>query len=372
MFFERANGKFRLNGKCQIKGKTMKLQDVIEKRNRFHRGVVRLRGGTNETMSVGVWVMTGRRPGPTLYIQAAQHTEYQGTGAIRDLAEKVKPEMLRGTLILVPLVCTRITEFHDKRFDEDGPTINVKILKEVNAFGTDRDLYRQWPGNPEGVAEQRMVHLLWENFVKYADAFVDIHSWSMYSVPTLLVYGKSKRSLELALSTGYPYINVLRPASHGPLKDTYDIRSNEMNIKVPRLGVPGFVIEATHVSGQGGWLIKENMRLVERALLNLMKKMGMLSGKGDYSAPSVLYDMNETHVKAKKKGFFIPEAPLGTLFKKGAVVGRVYDIKTFELIETLKAPCAACFHAIWPVAVVTPKNYAVMLKDNFKIIRHKD
>ena len=198
---------------------------------------------------------------------------------------------------------------------------------------------------------------------------MDIHSWSIFSVPTILVDGKSRRSLELAISTGYPYITALRPATHGPLKNPYDPEGNEMDLKVPRLGVPGFVVESTHVGVQGGWLVKENMQMVARALMNLMKKMGMIAGKADYSAQSVLYDMNETHIKPKKRGIFMPEAPLGTIFKKGAVVGRVYDIGTFELIETLKTPRAGCFHAIWPVAVVTPKNFAVLLKDNFKIIR---
>jgi predicted deacylase len=231
-------------------------------------------------------------------------------------------------------------------------------------------MYRAWPGDPAGKLGERMVHLLWEGFVKHADAFVDIHSWSTFSTPSVTVDGKHRRSFELAKWTGYPYVDAIRPATHGYWKGHYDPKSDQMFMKVPRLGVPGFVIESTHVPSLGGWLVKENMETVKRALANLMKKMGMLAGAPDYSARSILFDMNETHVKPKKRGFLIPEAPLGTIFKKGDVVGRVYAIDTFELLETLKTPRAGCFQAVWPVAVAGPRaDFAISLKDNFKVLK---
>jgi predicted deacylase len=215
-----------------------------------------------------------------------------------------------------------------------------------------------------------MVHHLWEQFVRHSDAFVDIHSWSTFGAPGVTVDGKHERSLELAKWTGYPYIDAIQPATHGYWKGHYDPESDQMFMKVPRLGVPGFVLESTHVPPLGAWLVKENMGMVKIALVNLMKKMGMLSGAPDYSSRCVLFSMNETHIKPRKRGMFIPEAPLGTIFRKGDVVGRVHDIDTFELLETLKTPRAGCFHAIWPVAVVSPKvDFAVSLKDDFKILK---
>jgi len=352
----------------------MKLSDVIDKRNRFHKGVVKVKGPNNEKMRLGIWVITGKRPGPALYVQAAQHPEYQGCGAIRDLAEEVMPEKLRGTLILVPLVNTPAARMLEKTIVWKDYRMKIRSSHrgKKRAASAYCDMYREWPGDPDGVLGQRMVHHLWEHFVSRSDAFVDIHSWSTFGVPAVTVDGKHRRSLELAKWTGYPYIGAQSPAAHGYWKGHYDPESDHMFMKVPRLGVPGFVLESTHVSGIGGWLVKENMGTVRRALVNLMKKMGMLPGRPDYSSRCVLFDINETHIKPKKRGLFIPEAPLGTIFKKGDVVGRVYDIDTFELLETLRAPRPGCFNAIWPVAVVSPKvDFAVSLKDNFKVLKLK-
>lgn len=353
----------------------MKLSDVIQKRNRFHKGVLKVAVPKGERMQLAVWVVTGSRPGPTLYIQAAQHPEYQGVGAIRDLAEQVNPKKLSGTLILVPLVSTNHTQMLDKTIIWEKYRMRRRSPRKKYDPKTLplRNFYTQWPGDPESPAvEPRMVYYLWENFVKYADAFVDIHCWSMFGVPAISVDGKSKQSLELAIDTGYPYIYSMRPASYGMWVGKYNPESREMFMKVPRLGVPGFVLESTHVSDQGGWLIKENMQTVTRALMNLMKKMGMLAGKPDYSSRSVLFEnLNEIHIKPKTRGFFIPEAPLGTIFKKGDVVGRVYDINTFELLEKIRAPRTGCFNSIYPVPVVSPKVYALTLKDSFKVLKLK-
>jgi len=349
----------------------VKLADVIDKRNRSHKGMIKINAGRGERMSLGILVITGKRPGPVLYIQAAQHPEFQGCGAIRDLAEEIKPERLRGTLILVPLAGTHNAQMLDKtHMWKDYIQKNRPPAKKTKAkTNASRNMYFLWPGDPKGsTVQQRMVNYLWEGYLKHSDVFVDIHSWSLFGVPAVSVDGKSKRSLELACWTGYPYIYALKPVRYGSWKGFYDPESSQMYMKVPRLGVPGFVIEGTHVSEQGGWIFYENIQMIKRTLRNLMKKMGMLAGRPDYSSRSVLLQ-REIPVKPKKRGLFIPEGPLGTIFKKGDIVGRIYDIDTFELLEKLKAPRAGCFSSIWPVAVVTPENYAIMLNDDFRVLK---
>ncbi len=58
-------------------------------------------------------VVRGTRPGKTLLASGAVHgDEYEGTIAVQDLYEKLRPETMQGTFVGIPVKCDLLLDIH--------------------------------------------------------------------------------------------------------------------------------------------------------------------------------------------------------------------------------------------------------------------
>lgn len=109
---------------------------------------------------VAVAVVTGDRPGPTLWLEGAIHgNEIDSAIFVQKLIEAVNPAELRGTLIAVPVVnhaafvaCQR-----------DGPLDG-------------KDANRQFPGRADGSYSEQLADAIRASVEAHADYVIDVHS----------------------------------------------------------------------------------------------------------------------------------------------------------------------------------------------------
>ncbi|HYE04351.1 MAG TPA: succinylglutamate desuccinylase/aspartoacylase family protein [Planctomycetota bacterium] len=103
-------------------------------------------------------VVAGVRPGQTLLVTAGVHgDEYEGMAAIRALRRRVDPGLLRGRLVLAPVV-------------NDGA---FRAGARVAADGL--DLARVCPGRADGGPTERAAFAV-SRMIAASDAYVDLHS----------------------------------------------------------------------------------------------------------------------------------------------------------------------------------------------------
>lgn len=116
--------------------------------------------GMNVHVPLHVW--RGLEPGPVAFITAALHgDEINGTGAIRTLIRDAGLKLIRGSLILVPV-------------------INVLGFDRHSRYLPDRrDLNRCFPGTRSGSLASRMARTFFDEIVSRCDFGIDLHTASL-------------------------------------------------------------------------------------------------------------------------------------------------------------------------------------------------
>lgn len=125
--------------------------------------ISRLSNHTPITLPVDV--MHGARPGPAMFITAAIHgDELDGVEIIRRVRRTLKPEILGGTLLSVPIV------------NAYGFIGRSRYLPDR------RDLNRSFPGSPYGSLAGRIANLLLTEVVKRCQIGIDLHTAAVHRV----------------------------------------------------------------------------------------------------------------------------------------------------------------------------------------------
>ena len=107
---------------------------------------------TGDEIRMPIRVIRSEEPGPTVFITAAIHgDEINGTGIIHDFMFGDMVEILKGTLILVPVVNVFGFETHERYLPDR------------------RDLNRSFPGTSQGSLASRMARKLMKEVVLKCD-----------------------------------------------------------------------------------------------------------------------------------------------------------------------------------------------------------
>ncbi len=196
--------------------------------------------------------------GPTLLLTGGVHgDEYEGQIALSRLAQSLQPEQIRGRLILIPAVNV-------------PAALNGTRLSPIDG----RDLNRCFPGNPRGTFSEMLAHFIDSKLLPRVDASVDLHtaghsadcvpSTNMHYVPDAAL---RRRTMAAAAAFGAPYNVVFWGVDEGAT----------LTSSVERRGILSIGTEI------GGWgrVSVEGVRIGERGVRNMLKHLGMMSGKVD-------------------------------------------------------------------------------------------
>jgi uncharacterized protein len=193
-------------------------------------------------------IVRGPEPGPALLVTAAIHgDELNGTGVVRELIVNRPPRLLRGTLVLIPVVNILGFERH-ARYMPDR-----------------RDLNRSFPGSSRGSLTARFAHVLFDDIISQCQYCIDLHSAATRRInrPHIRadLRNESVKRLAMAFGCGLIVDNA------GP--------SGSMRREASRAGCATVVLEAGEI-----WKIEPAVVEVGvRGVLNVLAELGMVKDK---------------------------------------------------------------------------------------------
>lgn len=252
-----------------------------------------------QEVSVPVFLVNGGREGPTLAVTAGIHgAEYSSIEAALRLGRSLRPEELRGEVIVVPVVNS--LAFRNRSIyvcPIDGKNVN-----------------RVFPGSPDGTASEMLAHWLLQNVILQADYYVDLHGGDL--IEELRPYTNyyrtgspavSEEGLRMAKVFGIPYVKG----------------SDSMGsacASAAQAGIPSILAES---GGQGIWT-EGSVGLLTNGLDRLMHYLDMLDG--DKPEPVPVRELTEAiTLRSEHDGYYYPCVRVGELIQKGQHVADVAD-----------------------------------------------
>lgn len=274
--------------------------------------VSRLGGGS--ALEIPVIVVNGVNPGPCLWVDGAIHgDEPEGPLTCHILRREVKPEMLSGSLVLVPVMNVPAFEAASRG-------------NPLDTFSY--DMNRIYPGKPGGYFSERIAHAhsLWMTGV--ADMELSIHSGGAHSYLSETIFAtEDEASQELARAMGEGWSLALK---------AFLPRGNPM-ASMLEAGKTGITVELGGRSATSPQAFHRVGRVLADAALNVMRHYHMIEGEARYASPR--YTGVQHALLAPTSGLFVaePDAEFQKPMSKGDPIGTIFDLYG-EPLESLSAP----------------------------------
>ena len=287
------------------------------KRGAVERHLVKLPGAAlAQDEPRPVITVTGLGPGPALFVGAGVHGgEYPPIESVIRLSNTLDPATLSGTVILMPVL--NLPAFWRR-------SMFVCPVDNVNPN-------RVFPGDPNGSYSEQMTHALINEFVVYADAYLDLHGGDIPEalVPFTICRGGNEpvdmRSHELAVAFGLPYVlTVTRPIQRAKGSSSYAAAAER--------GVPALIAEA----GGVGRLQPEAVTQLTEGVLRVLAHLGMIAPRLPPAPAAALLSAFEW-VYATSRGMFYPSVAVGDAIEAGQEIGTVGSLFG-ETLEKVMAP----------------------------------
>jgi len=263
------------------------------------KGVVDLPIGSQldyQPVNMPVHVRRGRRPGPTLLLAAGIHgDELTGVEILRRLLKSRRLQSLRGTLIIVPVVCI------------------PAFLGRSRYLPDRRDLNRLFPGSTEGSLGGRLASTFINEVVTQSDFAIDYHSGAIGrpNLPQIRITETESGSMNLAKAFKPPVI--IETA----------LREGSLRYQFERLGIPSLLYEA----GEAGRIDAASVRYGLRGTFNVLEHLEMLPTPRRKSEPKskTVIATGTQWLRAPQGGLFSSNVDLGQAVGPETKLGVVGD-----------------------------------------------
>lgn len=264
---------------------------------------------SSSKVRVPLHVRRGLEDGPAMYVTAALHgDEINGTGAIRELIRDEELKLIRGTLILIPV-------------------LNLPAFDRHSRYLPDRrDLNRSFPGSATGSLAARTAYRMFHEIVARSDFGIDLHTASVRRTNYPNVRGDLRdRAVErLALAFGCEIvINNVGP--RGALRREACLA-----------GCPTIVMEGGEV-----WKVEPSVvKTAIRGIKNVLSDLEMINRPPERVDYQVIVEKTKW-IRAERGGFLQFHVQPGEIVDKGQVLATATNLLGREW-SGLEAP----FHAI--------------------------
>jgi predicted deacylase len=253
-------------------------------------------------------------PGKTVLFVSGNHgDEYEGQVAISNLAKSLKPEMIKGRVILLPMA----------NYPAGMAGQRTSPIDEGN-------LNRSFPGRADGTVTQQIAYWIEHELLPLADIVCDLHSGgsSLMYVPTVLTRRSAdpktfKANMDALRAFAAPLAYLTTGGNNGSGTD------NTLSGGVERMGWGVWL--GTELGGSGT-VTPAALKLVERGLRNILVHAGILPKrmriKGEAVTRVVEVVGADYFTYTPEPGVFEPVAELGDEVKAGQLAGRIHFPET--------------------------------------------
>ena len=242
--------------------------------------------------------------GPTALLTGANHgDEYEGPVALQALALELKPEEIRGRVIIVPFM--------------NAPAFRAGTRTSPIDRG---NLNRSFPGRADGTPTQKIADYFASTLAPMADFVLDFHSGgrTLDFLPFAAAHRLDAKVQEEACIAAMrafnaPYSMVLLEIDNVGMFDT----------TVEALGK---VFVSTELGG-GGTATARSIAVARKGVRNFLIHAGIHKGDPE-TAASVDLDMpdGDCFVFAEHDGLIEPLADLGATVEKGGEIARIWPV----------------------------------------------
>ena len=279
---------------------------ALARRGERAYGALAVPMGSDSGTTIQVAVINGAKPGPVVaFISGAHGTEYTSVVALTRLIERIDPNKLSGTVIIVPLL-------NVASFEQMVPHINPVDRKGMNA---------QYPGNPAGTQSERALAMVADQVVKPADVVVDLHGGDLDE--DLRPYSYWMRSGNAAQDSASRKLDMAFGLDMVIVSDvdiTNPARTRSLSGYSLFLGKTTFVAEA----GRSGLVTPEETAMLVNGSLNVLASLKMID-RAVPTAPKINWVGHDQRVRADSGGMFYATVARGSRVSKGAKVGYITD-----------------------------------------------
>ncbi len=236
-------------------------------------------------IEIPIHIRRGQEDGPVMFVTAALHgDEINGTGAIRSLIHDPSFKLIRGSVLLVPVLNLLGFDRHDRYLPDR------------------RDLNRSFPGSAKGSLARRMAEIIFSEIVAKADYGIDLHTGALRrtNYPNIRADMKDVNVRPLATSFGAEIIIDAK----GP--------AGALRPEACKAGCPTIIME-------GGEILKVEPGIVAsatRGIKNVLRGLDMIDGP-PRKPPFQIIVKHTTWVRADRGGFMRFHVKPGDLIEKG-------------------------------------------------------
>jgi hypothetical protein len=279
------------------------------------RGMLRVaEAADGSPVNLPVAVVTGARPGPVVWVEAAAHgDEYGGPRALQDVLKSLDPAQMSGSVVAVMI--TNVPALRGLQ------RVNPN-LDDLSDFGS------VFPGRDRFATERIAAAVTREVKRIGAGAFIDLHTggdrFKQHPFVMYTLSGKVPADRYDSLARGFGVPTLWR--------DTDKIFADDATTIFAAEGIPAFLVEV----GGGQPLEAADIRLQADAVRSLLRTLGVLPGGAPAASPRTIITGYRIVTNAKG-GFFEAAVKPGERVKEGTVLGRIYDAYG-DVAETLTAP----------------------------------
>jgi predicted deacylase len=270
-----------------------------------------------------VAVVRGATAGPTLYLQAGLHgDELTGIDICRRVLAELDPPSMAGTVVCVPLA--------------NPPAHRSRTRGSVTEERGPIDANRVFPGNAAGLLTERIVSVLFDEFVVEADLVLDLHSALDGCTIAPFVYidpddddsGTLTRREEAAKAFGTPYLYY---KGRGQKLGTSEM-ARALRAQADAAGVPSFSAEM----GESRRVTAAYVPIGVRGVHNVLRHLSIETG--DPEVPDHQRSFRTiTLVHAAAGGGLVWHRHLTDDVRAGEPIASIVDLFG-EPVETVASP----------------------------------
>ncbi len=279
----------------------------------------------------------GDADGPTVYVQAAQHgNEVNGPEVLRRLHDELRERIEAGRIIAVP-IASPLT------FDHSSYTTPRAIE------GTNANMNRVWPGDPDGTVHERIAARLWE-YAGEADIIVDLHTMSPDALSHVVVTDGDDEALALARTFG----TDLTLVESRPEEGSHEWHQRNFSGKLRVTATEHDITCITPELGHNTWVVEPAVETGIEGVRNVLREVGVLPGDPVANGTPKLARNHLGRVTATDSGLFVvdTDVAVGEVVEAGDSLGTVYDPSTYEVRQEVQADRDGTLYAITREATV--------------------
>ncbi|MFT5698528.1 MAG: putative deacylase [Desulforhopalus sp.] len=237
------------------------------------------------TVQIQLHIRRAIEDGPVVFVTAALHgDEINGCGAVRQLIQDEEFRLLRGAVILVPV-------------------LNLPAFDRHSRYLPDRrDLNRSFPGTADGSLASRMAHAIFNEIVMRSDYGIDLHTASVRRTNYPTVRGDLTNPEVRRIAEAFGSEIIMN--GKGP--------KNSFRREACGAGCPTIIME-------GGEVWKVEPGIVEttvRGVKNVLCELQMLDSKIETPPYQIVVEKSKW-IRAEQGGFLHFHIAPGDLVKKG-------------------------------------------------------